>query len=76
MDLFGRKSRQTAQALRNELKKSRLENQRLKKEVSRLIARCAEKDEYFKEAISDGLRHGSPLAAKHMADRREYLNGK
>ncbi|MDD5806001.1 MAG: hypothetical protein PUD02_01510 [Eggerthellales bacterium] len=31
------------------------------------------KDDYFKEAISDGLRHGSSLCAKYMADRREYL---
>ena len=35
---------------------------------------CEEKDDYFREAISDGLRHGSPLAGKHMADRRQLLN--
>lgn len=35
---------------------------------------CDEKDDYFQEAISDGLRHGSSLAGKHMADRRQFLN--
>lgn len=35
---------------------------------------CEEKDDYFLEAISDGLRHGSSLAGKHMADRRQFLN--
>lgn len=35
---------------------------------------CDEKDDYFREAISDGLRHGSSLAGKHMADRRQFLN--
>lgn len=35
---------------------------------------CEEKDDYFREAISDGLRHGSSLAGKHMADRKQYLN--
>lgn len=76
MDLFGRKSKKTAQALQSELKKSVIENRQLKKEVCRLKKRCAEKDAYFMAAISDGLRHGSPLAAKHMVDRREYLNGR
>ena len=27
---------------------------------------------FFKAMISDGLRHGSSLAGKHMADLREY----
>ena len=35
-----------------------------------------EKDSFFNEMISDGLRHGSPLAAKHMSDRKKYLRGK
>lgn len=35
---------------------------------------CEEKDDFFREAISDGLRHGSSLAGKHMADRKQYLN--
>ena len=37
---------------------------------------CAEKDDYFKELMADGLKHKSSLAAKHMADRKKYLNGK
>lgn len=35
---------------------------------------CDEKDAYFQEMISDGLRHGSSLAGKRMADRKQYLN--
>ena len=48
----------------------------LKSENRRLKKLCEEKDSFFTEMISDGLRHGSPLAAKHMADRKKYLNGK
>lgn len=76
MDLFGRKSKKTVQLLQNKLKKILIENQQLKNEIRRLKARCNEKDAYFMEVISDGLRHGSSLAGKHMVDRREYLNGR
>lgn len=48
----------------------------LKKEVIRLRLLCKEKDSYFTELMSDGMRHGSSLAAKHMVDRREYLKNK
>ena len=58
---IGKKGREIA-VLRWELAKSR--------------ERHAIKDAYFVEMISDGLRHGSSLAGKHMADRRWYLNGK
>lgn len=47
---------------------------RLASRVVELENLCEEKDDYFRETISDGLRHGSPLAGKHMADRRQYLN--
>ena len=50
------------------------ENTSLKKRVAQLENLCEEKDAYFKELISDGLRHGSSKAAKHMSDRKEYLN--
>ena len=46
------------------------------KEIHRLKRLCHEKDSYFTEMISDGLRRGSSLAAKHMADRRIYKNGR
>jgi len=46
------------------------------KEIKRLEALCEEKDESFMEMVADGLRHGSALAAKHMKDRNDYLNGK
>ena len=48
----------------------------LRSENKRLVQLCNEKDSFFLELISDGLRHGSPLAAKHMSDRKKYLNGK
>jgi len=52
------------------------ENAALKKENQRLRNLCEEKDSYFMELMSDGLRHGSKLAARHMADRKKYLHGK
>ena len=52
------------------------ENALLRQENQRLFKLCEEKDSYFKELMSDGLRHGSPLAAQHMSDRKKYLNGK
>ena len=46
------------------------------KEIKKLKDLCEEKDSYFSEMISDGLRHKSKLAAKHMRDRKDYLNKK
>lgn len=48
----------------------------LKMESKELRNLCAEKDKYFMELMSEALRHGSPLAGKHMADRKKYLKGK
>lgn len=47
-----------------------------KKRIKELEDLCDVKDSYFMELMSDGLRHGSSLAAKHMADRKKYKNGK
>lgn len=52
------------------------ENARLRAENKRLYALCEEKDAYFMDLMSDALRHGSKKAAKHMSDRKKYLNGK
>lgn len=52
------------------------ENAYLRKENKRLHRLCKEKDSYFMELMSDGLRHGSKLAAQHMSDRKKYLQGK
>ena len=52
------------------------ENAYLKKENNRLHQLCKEKDSFFMELIADGLRHGSKLAGKHMADRKKYIHGK
>lgn len=49
------------------------ENTELKRINSAVIKRSLAKDSFFKEMISDGFRHGSSLAAKHMADLR-WLN--
>jgi hypothetical protein len=55
--------------LKKELKES-------KDRIKELEDLCEEKDSYFKELMSDGLKHKSSLAAKHMSDRKNYLNGK
>lgn len=52
------------------------ENAYLRRENRRLHNLCKVKDSYFKELMSDSLRHGSSLAGKHMADRKKYLRGK
>ena len=52
------------------------ENALLKKENKMLKNLCKEKDAYFTQMISDGLRNGSKLAGKHMSDRKKYINGK
>lgn len=49
---------------------------KLEKENKRLKKLCAEKDSFFKEMISDVLRHKSKLAGKHMRDLKDYKNGK
>ena len=49
------------------------ENRFLKKRVRELEDLCETKDSFFKELMSDGLRHNSKLAAKHMRDRKDYL---
>lgn len=41
-----------------------------------LVALCEEKDSWFKELMSDALRHGSSLAGRCMADRKEMLLGR
>ena len=69
MSLFGREEKKQIQLLQKQL----VAANRRDRQLERL---CAEKDSHFMEVISDGLRHGSPLAAKHMADRKKYLNGK
>lgn len=53
-----------------------LENQRLKEQNRQLKDLCEEKDAFFLELISDALKHGSSVAARHMVDRKKYLQGK
>lgn len=49
---------------------------KLRKENRRLHKLCRVKDSYFMELMSDGLRHGSKLASKHMSDRKKYIHGR
>lgn len=56
------------------IKKLLLENRRLKHRIGVLENLCETKDGFFKELMADGLRHGSALAAKHMAERKGFLN--
>lgn len=52
------------------------ENRELKERNRQLKNLCEEKDSFFIELMSDALRHGSSVAAKHVADRKKYLHGK
>lgn len=51
------------------------ENAYLRKENRRLRKLCRQKDSFFKELISDALRHGNKLAAQHMSDRKKFIHG-
>ena len=53
-----------------------VENQRLKNKVKDLTDLCYRKDACFDELMSDALRHGSSLAGKQMAWKKEYLKNK
>ena len=68
MGLFGFGSKEKISRLEEEIE---LQQYR----IQQLEDLCDEKDEYFKELMADGLRHGSPLAGKHMSDRKKYLQG-
>ncbi len=41
--------------------------------IDELVELCDKKDAVFKVMISDGLRHGSSIAGRHMANRKKYL---
>lgn len=69
MGLFGFKNRDRISELEEEIREGQ-------ERIEQLENLCEEKDAYFKELMSDGLRHGSPLAAKHMSDRKKYKQGK
>lgn len=69
MSLFGSREKQVISHMKREIERK---DQRIKQ----LESLCDAKDEYFLGAISDGLRHGSSDAARHMADRKKYLRGK
>lgn len=76
IDFFGKNSRKLAEKLLKENKSLKASNKALKLRNKQLVNLCNEKDSYFLEMISDGLRSGSKLAGKHMADRKSFLKGK
>lgn len=51
-------------------------NKNKDKEIKRLKKLCEEKDDFFKEMMSDALRHGSSLGGKRMNERKQYLKNK
>jgi hypothetical protein len=46
------------------------------KRIREVVDLCEEKDSFFKELMSDGVKHKSSLAEKHMSDRKKHLKGK
>lgn len=56
--------------------KKKGDNRILRDRIKQLEDLCEEKDSFFMELMSDGLRHGSSLAAKHMSDRKKFKHGK
>ena len=75
MSLFGKKEKKIIMSLTQELAYKNREIARKDQRIDQLVQLCEEKDEFFKGAISDALRHGSSAAGRHMADRKKYLNG-
>lgn len=69
MNLFGF-------GLKKKIEQLEEENREKDKRIDELEDLCDEKDDYFKELMSDALRHGSSLAGKHMSDKKKYNNGK
>lgn len=69
MSLFGSKSKKRI----SQLERKNLEQLNRIRQLEKL---SDEKDSFFMELMSDGLRHGSSLAGKHMADRKKYKHGK
>lgn len=63
-------------ALVKENKHLKAEVMTLRKRNKELVNLCKEKDSFFDGVISDGLRHGSSLAARHMSEKKKYLRGK
>lgn len=76
MSLFGTKEKKTIQQLQKTVQAIQKDNAQLRRRNNQLVNLCNEKDSHFMELMSDALRHGSKLAAKHMSDRKKYLNGK
>ena len=67
MSIFGSRDKQKISTLEREIEKK-------DRRIRQLESLCAEKDEYFLGAISDGLKHGSPEAARHIHELRQRLH--
>lgn len=58
----------------NELAKMQKVVQSKDSQIKQLKNLVGEKDKHFDQVISDGLRHGSSLAGKHMAEKKYKKN--
>ena len=58
------------------MKKLKIKKKKKKKRIVDLERRHDEKDNFFKEVISENLRLGGKKGSKHMSDRKKYLKGK
>lgn len=68
MGFFGNKKLKKENQILRESNK--MKNERIRE----LEDLCEEKDSFFSELMSDATKHGSSLGAKHMAERKQYLN--
>lgn len=72
MDLFGNKKlKEENSRLKAEIRKCKTENSVLRKENSNKEGIIKFLEDLCKELMSDGLRNGSSLAGRYMADRKK-----
>ncbi|RRD94592.1 hypothetical protein EII17_07355 [Clostridiales bacterium COT073_COT-073] len=58
------------------ISKLKKDNMTKAKRIKDLEKICQKQDQSINRLMSDGLRHGSTLAAKYMADKKKQLRGK
>lgn len=61
---------------KNKVERLEQENKAQRERIKQLEDLCEEKDSHFIQLMSDGLKKGSSLAGRHMADRKSFLKGK
>lgn len=74
MGLFGSgKIKAENKRLVQKIRLEKIEKAQLAKRVKELEKLSDAKDIFFKELMSDALRHGSSLAGKHMSDYKKII---